>query len=224
MSANGDSYSLNPMVELTFGEDFLSVEGAGESVDSEELGLLLSTLCRSSENCGSALQAGALQGMLTWNPGRAFRLQRRNGDFRYQFWEGVTGWEDFDDVPWDQVLATDCLLDVTRAEMIDRLCDLPGVSWAGVRDFESGVWEECACDMSIGQEYLAQATRLVLQLDVLLKGHGCPRGHLRLDFEKAMLWAWVNSRDDYLMVLTEPELALVSRGGLLRISEAFMLL
>jgi hypothetical protein len=223
MSASPDSFSLRSTVNVTFGEDFLSAEGVEGSVDTAELGLLLSTLVRSCQSCGESLEAGALQNLFAWEAGRALSLTSAPGGYDYQAWEGVTGWEDFDDVPWREVLASDSLLDVRRPEVLDRLCELPGVSWAGIRDFESSQWEECCCTTSLESMQLLQASRLVLQLDTLLKGHGCPRGRLRLSYERASLWAWSNTTDDYLMTLTDRDLPLVSRGALLRIGEAFML-
>ena len=223
MSGKSDNYSLKTSLSLTFGQDFLSAEGADESVDTAELGLLLGTLTRSCENCGTSLEAGTLQSLLSWESGQAIRLERTQEGFNYACWEGVSGWEDFDDVPWAQVLSTEYLLDVTRLEVVDRLCGLPGVAWTGIRDFESGQWEECTCFMELPQERIQQATRLVLQLDTLLKGHNCPRGRLRLDFDQSSLWAWSNSGDDYLMAMADRDLPLSSRGALLRIGEAFML-
>ncbi len=223
MSTADHSYPLKQTVSLDFEEDFLTATGADESVDTAELGLLLGTLHRSCENCGNSLDAGPLQSLLTWEPGRSVRLERKDTSYHYEAWEGVTGWEDCDDVPWEQVLATDYLIDVTRPEVVDRLCGLAGVSWTGIRDFESSQWEECTCRVELDNDRLMQATRLILQLDVLLKGHQCPRGRIRLDFEQAILWAWANCGDDYLMALTQCDLPLSSRGALVRIGEAFML-
>ncbi|QYY35934.1 hypothetical protein [Ruficoccus sp. ZRK36] len=223
MSMSGDPFALQITCDLSYQEDFLSVEGADGSVDTEELGLLLGTLNRSCVNAGEVLEAGAWKGLFAFGQGQAMQFAHASERYEYRTWKCVTGWEDFDGLPWDQILATDSLLDVTRLEVADRLSELSGVGWSGIRDFETSQWELCSCRPDVDKDRTMQATRQMLQLDVLLKGHGCPRGRMRVDFEYASLWAWSNSNDDYLMALTDADLTLAARGALLRIGEAFLL-
>jgi len=222
MSDDFDKLVLETTRKIHFDEDFLSEDADGEDVT--ELALLLTTLSRSASQCGHALECGALQGLVSWEPGRSFHLKRAEHGFDYTTRKGVSGWEDLESAELVESLNHLSRLEFTRPEILRRFKSCSGVIWAGIREFETSKWEISAQSTTIAADAIQTATKLVLQLDVLLKGHNSPRSRMRLDLEQASLWSWSNLQDDYLMVLAGKELGLRERAALIRAGEAFLVL
>ncbi len=220
MSEDSDKLLLQTVRKISFDEDFLCEDAEGE--DLTELSLLLTTLSRSAAQCAEVLGVGSLQALASWEPGRSLHLQRRAEGFEYARNQGVSGWEDLEELPVVEAFSQAVILEQTRPEIRACLRDLAGVDWAGIREFETSNWDICSPDSHVGSESTQTATKLVLQLDALLKGSGSPRSRIRLDFEQGSLWSWSNRQDDYLMVLSTRDIDVSQRASLMRAGEAFM--
>lgn len=221
MNEGTGTLGLKVAEKAAFLTDFTPAE-ENDGGDLTELSLLLTTLFRSAEGCGEILDAGPLQRMISWQPGAGLHLVKTETGFRYEKYLSVTGWEDFEADDVRLAMTGSWQLHLTLQEILDAMTRLDGLYWAGIRDFETSRWNECHLDTAVDSETLHQSAKMALQLDILFKGHGLPRGNLRLDFAKSSLCSWSNTRDDYYMALTQSELPAAGRAVLVRCGQAFI--
>lgn len=192
----------------------------GNPGEGTELAIFLPTLVRSASTCGELLELGNLLRLEGRGSGRAFRLLQSAENNRFELWsevyQGFPAETETTDTPVDFPLLGQPL------HLSSFLQGHTGVAWLGFRDSETNHWEQSRLIDDLDEESMQKATMMVLQADILLKGHGLPRRRLHLAFEEGSLTSWAAANDDYFMLLqntpTSQLSPLIAQAG-----EAFLL-
>lgn len=193
--------------------------------DDALLGVQLSSVSRAASQAGTAFKIGSLDLLCSWSKGLGMTLRRTENGWSMASWSRVSAWADLNEDWPDWIPETPSLpILPQKNEILQSLCNLRQVYWYGMRDHRTNTWEQQSHYPAEETPNLQKASMAALQLDMLMKSSGLPRGRMAAVFSTGILWMWVNRQDDFLVLASERELTVRTMGQIQMLGEGFLLL
>ncbi len=207
-----------------FDLDWHAVSDTGEG-DAAMLGVQLSSVERAANQAGASFGLGSLDLLCSWSGGMGMTLRRTEKAWSMASLSRISTWADLNEDWPDWVPETPGLPILPRKnEIIHALRNLRQLRWFGLRDHRTNTWEQQSRYPQDSTPNLQKASMGALQLDMLVKSSGLPRGRMAAVFSEGILWLWVSRQDDFLVLVSERELSARAIGQIQMLGEGFLLL
>lgn len=196
----------------------------GEKLDHHIASLIITTLQRTAAAMGEQLGLGGVKRIRAMGKGEVTILTFAAEEILFDWRRGISSWMDI-----EPALAqpTDVLPDypvvptapeirhLLQAETRCRSCSFQRLS--------SGNWEHFTFDDSLKILTLESIAMMMLQIDILCREQGYPRGRFHLHWTNGSIWFWISELENLMMVLTPAELSPLELQFLIRCGDAFLL-
>ncbi|MGF1450611.1 MAG: hypothetical protein ACFB21_00885 [Opitutales bacterium] len=196
----------------------------GEKLDYNIAGLVVGTLQRTANAISDKLDLGPVTAIRAMGRGECTRVVFGAEEITFDWFRNISSWVDIepslehptDVLPDYPVLPSPPeIRRLLEAETACRSCSFQRLA--------SGNWEHFTFDETLQILPLESAAMMMLQIDILCREQGYPRGRFHLQWASGGIWFWISEIENLMMVLEPSEISPHELQLLIRCGDAFLL-
>ncbi len=209
---------------LAFDDRFIARRREGEKLDANRVSLLVTTLQRTASGLSQLLGLGVPQLIESIGRGEAMSIALSAAEIQFDWWREVVAWADFvPELRESTTILPDYPLVPSPPEIRHLLEAETALRSVSFQRLASGNWEHATFDAGLPILSLEKVAMMMLQIDLLCREQGYPRGRFHLACEHGSLWFWVSELENLMLALAPNDLPARDLQLLVRCGEAFQL-
>ena len=208
---------------LLFDPRCIAKKREGEKIDHNIAGLVVGTLQRTAAAISKPLDLGSIQTIRAMGAGEALTTTFSPEETSLDWYRGISSWEDLETASTESDILPDYPLVPDPPEIKHLLAVETGFRSCSFQRLASGNWEHATFDPSVPIVTLENVAMMMMQIDILCKQQGYPRGRYHLRWERGGVWFWISEQENLMLVLTPVEVTPVEIQFLTRCGDAFLL-